>query len=70
MLLPYEVVRERSGGILDEAARPEIFQSFMAEYGVGAQTAAWQCYNAGLLSSREVVEELIERHGAKPVTSD
>lgn len=70
MLLPYEVVRERSGGILDEAARPEIFQSFMAEYGVGAQTAAWQCYNAGLLSSREVVEELIERHGAKPVAAE
>lgn len=63
MLLPQEEIRRRSGGILDEAGRPEIFESLMADYGVGAQTVAWQCFNGGLLSSREVVDELIARHG-------
>jgi hypothetical protein len=64
MLLPQEAIRKRCGNILDEAAKPEIFEALMSDYGVGAQTAAWQCFNAGLLSSREVVHELIGSYGA------
>jgi hypothetical protein len=64
MLLPQEAIRKHSGGILDAVAEPEIFESLMADYGVGAQTTAWQCWNAGLLSSREVVDELIGAYGA------
>ncbi len=64
MLLPRAAIYKRSGGVLDAAATPEVFESLMAEYGVGAQTAAWQCWNAGLLSSREVVDELIGEYGA------
>jgi hypothetical protein len=69
LLLPQDTIRERTGGVLDEAARPEIFESLMADYQVGAQTAAWQCYNAGFLSSREVVQELIATYGASEAGS-
>jgi hypothetical protein len=65
MLLPQSEIWKRCGGMLDEAAKPEVFQSLMSDYGVGAQTAAWQCLNAGLLSSREVVYELIARYGSE-----
>jgi len=64
MLLPQAAIRERSGGVLDAAAEPEVFESLMADYGVGAQTAAWQCWNASLLSSKEVVDDLIGVYGA------
>jgi len=37
----------------------------MEKYTVGARTAAWQLYNAGLLSSREIAEGLIERFGSE-----
>jgi hypothetical protein len=50
--------------VLDAAAEPEVFESLMADYGVGAQTAAWQCWNASLLSSKEVVDDLIGVYGA------
>src|SRR5436305_811287 len=63
MLLPKSAIRKRCGGVLDAAAKPEVFVGLMADYGVGAQTAAWQCWNAGLLSSREVVDELIGAYG-------
>jgi hypothetical protein len=66
MLLPQSAIRERSGGVLDAAAEPGVFESLMTDYGVGAQTAAWQCWNARLLSSREVVDDLIEAYGAQP----
>ena len=69
MLLPQSAIRERSGGVLDAAAEPGVFESLMAEYGVGAQTAAWQCWNAGLLSSREVVDELIGVYGAGSIAA-
>jgi hypothetical protein len=64
LLLPHDAIRLRSGGVLDEAAKPEIFVPLMSDYQVGAQTAAWQCFNAGLLSSREVVQELIASYGS------
>jgi hypothetical protein len=64
-LLPQAVIHKRCGGVLDVAAKPDVFPSLMADYGVGAQTAAWQCWNAGLLSSREVVYELIGAYGAE-----
>jgi hypothetical protein len=64
MLLPKAAIRKRCGGVLDAAAEPNVFEGLMADYGVGAQTAAWQCWNAGLLSSYEVVDELIGAYGA------
>ncbi len=64
MLLPQSAIRERSGGVLDAAAEPSVFEGLMEDYQVGAQTAAWQCWNAGLLSSREVVSDLIGAYGS------
>ncbi len=65
MLLPRDALRQRSGGVLDAVVAPEIFPELMAEYGVGARMAAWQCWNANLLSSRDVVEDLIDTYGAQ-----
>ena len=65
ILLPRDALRRRSGGVLDAVLEHEIFPALMTEYGVGARTAAWQCWNAGLLSSRDVVEELIDANGAQ-----
>jgi len=66
LLLPHSAIWERSGGVLDAVVKPEIFQGLMNDYAVGATTAAWQCYNAGLLSSPAVVEELISTYGSRP----
>lgn len=63
MLLPQDAIHQRTGGVLDVVTEPEVFESLMKEYGVGATTAAWQSYNAGLLSSRERVDELIGEYG-------
>lgn len=65
MMLPLAAMMEVSGGKLDAVAKPDVFRNIMEEYTVGARTAAWQFYNAGLLSSREVAEGLIERFGAE-----
>ncbi len=65
MTLPLGAMRQVSGGKLDSAAAPDKFRQIMEKYTVGARTAAWQLYNAGLLSSREIAEGLIERFGSE-----
>lgn len=64
MLVPRAAMLDRTGAQLDAGAEPDVFEAMMADYGAGARTTAWQLYNAGLLSSREIVDELIERYGA------
>jgi hypothetical protein len=63
--LPRAALLERSGGVLDAAATPATFEGLMVDYGVGASTAAWRLYNAGLLSDRRIAEELIEEYGSR-----
>lgn len=65
LLLPTSEIIKRSSGVLDAIAEPGLFTELMETYGVGARTAAWQCYNAGLLSSRDVTEKLIDAYGAQ-----
>ena len=59
-LLPSEALLE-DAGTLDSAAQPERFLRMLERYGVGARTAAFQLWNHGLLSSRSIRDELIDR---------
>lgn len=62
-LLPEAALATASGGALDGAARPGVFEGLLARYGVGARTAAYQLWNRGWLSSTDVRDELIDRFG-------
>lgn len=64
LVLPLQAMLKVSAGKLDTAAKSEVFRSLLEKYDVGARTAAWQLFNAGLLSSRERVEDLIAQFGA------
>lgn len=66
MLLPRSALFRRTGGVLDVAADPEVFSGLLTEYHVGAKTAAWHLWNSGLLSSRDLVEDLIAEFGYQP----
>lgn len=67
LVLPRQAMLLASAARLDWAARDDVFKPLMDEFNVGARTAAWQLYNAGLLSSRDIVEELIAKIGFDPV---
>ena len=60
LLLPSEALFE-DAGTLDSAAQSEKFLRILEWYGVGARTAAFQLWNHGMLSSRSVRDELIDR---------
>lgn len=60
LLLPGSAIAHETNEELDAAAAPEVFESLMNKYGVGAQTAAHQLFNKGLLSSAAVRDDLIE----------
>jgi len=66
LLLPESALSAASGDVLDGATQGQRFESLMAQYGVGAMTAAFQLYNRGWLSSREVCDELIARYSSTP----
>ena len=59
-LLPSEALREDAGA-LDSSAQPEKFRRILQRYRVGARTTAFQLWNHGLLSSRRVCDELIDK---------
>jgi hypothetical protein len=64
LLLPGPAMARASNGELDGAASPARFEGVLQQYGVGAQTAAYQLWNRGWLSSPEVRDELIETYAA------
>jgi hypothetical protein len=64
MLVPRAAMMQHTGAQLDAGAEPAVFEQMMEDYGAGARTTAWQLYNAGLLSSRDIVDELIEHYGS------
>jgi hypothetical protein len=64
LLLPTGAVESASEGCLDGARQAEVFARVMAEFGVGARTAAHQFFNHGWLSSAAVRDELIDEHAA------
>ncbi|MEM9558454.1 MAG: hypothetical protein AAGC60_29650 [Acidobacteriota bacterium] len=66
LLLPEAAIEERTDGILDRAAEPSVFEHLMSDFGVGARTAAWNCWNAGYLSSTELVDDLVGRYASLP----
>jgi uncharacterized protein DUF955 len=65
LLLPGEAMAAASGGGLDAIAETNVFASLLERYGVGAQTAAYQLWHHGWLSSRVVRDELIEQFTAR-----
>jgi hypothetical protein len=63
-LLPETTLDRASNGRLDGVASSDAFGALMAEFGVGARTAAFQLWNRGWLSSPAVRDELVDRHAA------
>jgi hypothetical protein len=61
LLLPESALMVASQGTLDKAASPAVFRRLIQTYGVGATTAAFQLWNHGLLSSREIRDDLIDQ---------
>lgn len=64
LLLPESALAGASHGRLDGIAAADTFGVLMAEYGVGARTAAFQLWNRGWLSSPAVRDELVDRHAS------
>ncbi len=65
LLLPDSALERLSANRRDGAAEREVFARILADYGVGARTAAHQLNNHGWLSGRHVLEELIESFAAR-----
>lgn len=61
LLLPEAAIARASGGRLDGAAEPAVFEGLLEEFGIGASAAAYQLWNRGWLSSPDVRDELIDR---------
>jgi hypothetical protein len=61
LLLPEAAIARASGGRLDGAAEPPVFERLMEQYGIGARATAYQLWNRGWLSSPDVRDELIDR---------
>lgn len=64
MLLPTAALKERFKGQADLAAKGDAFRQLMNDYGVGATLAAWQLYNQRFLSSKGLVQELIDEYAS------
>ena len=64
LLLPEAAIGRASGGTLDGAAEPGVFERLLQEYGIGARATAYQLGNWGGLSSADVPDELIDRFAA------
>lgn len=58
-LLPTTALEAASDGVLDGITVGERFPHLLQRFGVGANTAAYQLWNQGLLSSTEVRDDLI-----------
>ena len=63
-LLPLDALRKATGGVLDAAAEPQVFERLLEEFGVGARTAAFHLWNHRLLTSEDVRNQLIEDYAA------
>ncbi len=63
-LLPEAAMVQETGGALDAAADPDVFERLMERFGVGATTGAYHLWNRGFLSSETVRDQLIEDFGA------
>ena len=61
-LLPLAALEAASGGHVDVAAESNVFETLMNDYKVGAQTAAWQLWNRGMLSSQSLCSRLIQEY--------
>lgn len=59
LLLPTSALEDASGGSLDGITEGPRFTDLLERFGVGAQTAAFQLWNHGLLSSTEVRDDLL-----------
>jgi hypothetical protein len=59
LLLPESGVRSRNLAT-DAVVKGDSFERILREFDVGAQAAAWQLWNTGLLSSPSLRDELIE----------
>jgi len=63
-LLPERAIARASSDQLDGAADAGVFGRLLEEYGVGAQTGAWQLWNRGWLSSPVIRDELMVQFAA------
>jgi hypothetical protein len=61
LLLPESALKKATGDHLDALAANHKFKAILSDYGVGAQTAAYQAYNHKFLS-KPVRDELIARY--------
>jgi hypothetical protein len=61
-LLPESALAKASGGTLDGAAEDQAFEDVLQAYGIGARAAAYQLWNRGWLSSRDLRDDLIDRY--------
>lgn len=66
LLLPESALLRETGGALDAASDPDVFQRLMRVHGVGARTTAHQLYNHQFLSSHELRDQLIDDFAAPP----
>jgi hypothetical protein len=64
LLLPAAALAARSVGRLDGLADERGFAALLADYGVGARTAAYQLWGRGWLSSAALRDELIDGFAA------
>ena len=59
ILLPTSALEEASEGVLDGIIEGQQFAELLERFGVGANTAAFQLWNQGLLSSTEIRDDLV-----------
>jgi hypothetical protein len=59
-LLPRAALEQATGGVLNAAAEPKVFEKLLEDFGVGARTAAYHLWNHRLLTSEGVRDQLIE----------
>jgi hypothetical protein len=61
LLLPAAALARASGGSLDGITHGQKFERLLESFGVGARAAAFQLWNQGWLSSRQIRDELVDR---------
>lgn len=64
-LLPHAAIEKATGGVLDAAAEPQVFEKLLEGFGVGARSAAYHLWNHKLLSNEGVRDQLIDDYASK-----
>jgi hypothetical protein len=62
--LPERAIARTTGGVLNAAAEPDVFETLLNTFGIGASAAAYHLWNRGFISSASLRDELIEEYAS------